>query len=350
MKSWGLSVSEYKFFRAYGGDIRYSQVKKYTHFFRYLPKTMVEGTIRLADHLRYLDPEVVHIWQDGAVFECALAALIAGVPRIVLNVRSLPPIDRVERDKPQYHALYKMILRLSGTVLTANSHFAAKRYADWLDMDVRHIPVIHNGIDPPSPGGDFVSQTLHAEFASRDAGTGFTVGSVMRFDDNKRPYLWLDTAKAILDRVPAARFIIVGDGPLLEPAKKYASELGILERVLFTGHSKTIGFWLAKFDCFLLLSRFEGLPNVLIESQSSGVPVFTTHAGGAAETVLEGKTGFVFRDTDHPDAAEIALWILSKRADLASWEQMPEAAKAWAAAGFSVASMLDRTVRSFAGV
>src|SRR5690606_23905969 len=55
----------------------------------------------------------------------------------------------------------------------------------------------------------------------------------------------------------------------------------------------------------VLLSRFEGLPNVLIEAQYSGVPVVTTPAGGAAECLIEGVTGRVVSRCDKPDLGEV---------------------------------------------
>ena len=49
---------------------------------------------------------------------------------------------------------------------------------------------------------------------------------------------------------------------------------------------------LSAMDIFVLTSRMEGLPNVLIEAQGAGLPVVSTIVGGAPETFIEGKTGF----------------------------------------------------------
>lgn len=49
-------------------------------------------------------------------------------------------------------------------------------------------------------------------------------------------------------------------------------------------------------DVFILFSRYEGLPNVLIEAQMVGVPVISTPAGGSAECFIEGVSGFILDD------------------------------------------------------
>jgi glycosyltransferase involved in cell wall biosynthesis len=54
-------------------------------------------------------------------------------------------------------------------------------------------------------------------------------------------------------------------------------------------------------DVFVLLSRYEGLPNVLIEAQYMGVRVVTTPAGGAAECLIDGVTGHVLDCAENPD-------------------------------------------------
>jgi glycosyltransferase involved in cell wall biosynthesis len=57
---------------------------------------------------------------------------------------------------------------------------------------------------------------------------------------------------------------------------------------------------MSRLDVLLLLSRYEGLPNVLIEAQYMGVRVVTTPAGGAAECLLNGTTGYVLECTEQP--------------------------------------------------
>src|SRR4029078_1718468 len=104
-----------------------------------------------------------------------------------------------------------------------------------------------------------------------------------------------------LRKHPKTRFLLVGDGRLLPKAQELAEELGIANRILFTRRSTRVGFWMSKMDVFVLLSRYEGLPNVLIEAQYMGVRVVTTPAGGPAKCLIDGVTGHVLDCAENPD-------------------------------------------------
>ena len=81
-------------------------------------------------------------------------------------------------------------------------------------------------------------------------------------------------------------------------------------RILFPGRTKDVPSWLEAFDVFLLTSRIEGLPNVLIEAQSAGVPVVSTVAGGSSETFMDGITGYLSASDDPDDLAKAVSLIL----------------------------------------
>ncbi|MCJ2037942.1 glycosyltransferase [Methylobacterium sp. J-059] len=347
LRAAGLEIAEYADFPLQGGEPARSVLAPFASMLDLLPTPMQEGTLRLADALRRRRPHVVHLWQDGSILACGLAALAAGVPRIVLSVRSLPPIDRPERDRPEYAGLYQAMLAAPGVRLTANSHAAARRYAAWLDLNPGRVDVIYNGVDALDPEGGPAEIACAADFAARNPGPGFTLGTVMRLDDNKRPFLWLDAAARIRATAPDTRFILVGDGPLRMTCVAYAARLGLAENVLFVGRSAHVGYWLARMDAFLLLSLVEGLPNVLVEAQHAGLPVVTTEAGGAAETIVPGRTGLLL--PPRPDLAPeaVAATILALRDDAPRRQAMAAAARIWARETFSVTAMMERTVRSF---
>jgi glycosyltransferase involved in cell wall biosynthesis len=165
-------------------------------------------------------------------------------------------------------------------------------------------------------------------------------------DDNKRPFLWVEAAHRYAQANPEARFVMVGGGPLLEPVKEFAQRLGMDGRILFTGISRRVGFWLSHFDAFMLLSRFEGLPNVLIEAQFSGVPVVTTLAGGAGEAVQEGVTG-VTLPSGEIEAPEVVRALETIREMCRNNPDIGARARTWATARFSLDQMIASTVNCY---
>src|SRR5262249_20738533 len=156
----GIEVDQYADFADYGGRPKHSAALAVDPLLPYLPAIIGEATRKLADVLVALSPQVVHIWQDGMILATALAALVARVARIVLTVRIMPPIDRPERNRPEYEYLYKTLLRMPGVRLEANSRMAARRYMEWLQLDEDKIGVIYNGVAPLSIEPDDSAQAL----------------------------------------------------------------------------------------------------------------------------------------------------------------------------------------------
>ncbi len=91
--------------------------------------------------------------------------------------------------------------------------------------------------------------------------------------------------------------IIVGDGPEREPLEKLARHLGIAERVHFAGprsRTEVLGL-MAACDVFVLNSTYEGLPHVVLEAMSLGLPVVATAVGGTPEVVESERNGLLIQ-------------------------------------------------------
>jgi glycosyltransferase involved in cell wall biosynthesis len=338
-----IEVKEFQDLPEYGGHPRHSLAGRWSQVMPYLAPQIREGMVRLSDLLRVLAPQVVHIWQDGTVLTAGLAAVLAKVPRIVLNARTLPPIDRPDRYLPEYPLLYRSLLALPGVRLTANNRLTAERYAEWLGVAKDRVAVVYNGMHVPLTAPLSDSAKLFENFAARTPDTRVTVGGVLRFDANKRPMLWLDIAAALQREIGDARFILVGDGPLLPASMERAAQLGIGDRVLFAGHRRDVGFWLDHLDAFLLTSRHEGLPNVLIEAQMLGVPVVSTPAGGSMEAILPEGRDLVLSSAENVDLDE----AVTKLAGLLRSERraaLAEQARKWSQSVFSIDQMIAATL------
>jgi glycosyltransferase involved in cell wall biosynthesis len=76
------------------------------------------------------------------------------------------------------------------------------------------------------------------------------------------------------------------------------------------GYEKNAFAAIAAMDIFLLTSRAEGLPNVLVEAQALGTIVVTTDVGGASETIERGKTGWILESEDPEYAANLLVRLI----------------------------------------
>ncbi|MXU65984.1 glycosyltransferase [Oceanomicrobium pacificus] len=314
-----------------------------------LPAQAQVGLLRLLPHLRQRQPDTVYIWQDGAVLMAALAALVAGVPRILISLRGLPPNLRTDRDRAEYHDMYRALATIPGVTLTANSRPAADAYRDWLGLPADGCRYLPNAVAPLPAEAPLDQARLWKGFADRLGPDPAVLGGIFRFTANKRPQDWIAVAARAMAAHPGLACILVGDGPDRAACETLASDLGIRERILFTGETAHVGFWLGRMDLFMLLSRFEGLPNVLIEAQMAGLPVISTPAGGAADTFLPGRSGLLLPSADpfDPDAATMAvLDLLGNRARAAA---MGATGRTFAAERFALPRILDATELLLAG-
>ena len=311
---------------------------------RHLPPQTQEALRRLTPHFIAHRPEVAYIWQDGAVLATALAALVANVPRIVISLRGMPPNLRPEMMKDEYFTLYRALSTIPGVTFSANTHASADAYAAWLDLPPDSIRVVHNAAEALPPQGDDTDRDIWEAFRESTADADFTFGAVFRFDRNKRPLLWLEWAAAALAAHPASRFVLVGDGAELQAAKTFARDMGIAHRCLFTGKTRNVGFWLARMNALGLSSRLEGLPNVLIEAQLAGLPVISTPAGGAAETFMPNRSGYLLDNTENPALAQFLGHYLALAQDPAHRKDMSRHARRFARKTFALDRILPETL------
>lgn len=156
-----------------------------------------------------------------------------------------------------------------------------------LGIPRRFLSLVPNGTDvPPAGDGALVRRSLGLP---EDA---LIIGFVGRMVPQKDPENLLRAFAELAPRNAAARLAMVGDGPLLGSSRKMAEDLGISSRVHWLGVQDGPSVMPA-FDVFALPSLYEGLPYVLIEAMSRGLPIVTTEIGGARTLVEEGENGYV---------------------------------------------------------
>jgi len=132
---------------------------------------------------------------------------------------------------------------------------------------------------------------LRREWFGRDDVLVF--GTVARLTVQKGHTYLLDAIPQILNHLPQARFVFVGDGPLRESLQNKANHLGVASAVKFLGSRSDVPELLHGFDVFVLPSLWEGLPNVVLEAMATGLPVVATAVEGTVEAVVNGETGIL---------------------------------------------------------
>jgi glycosyltransferase involved in cell wall biosynthesis len=302
-----------------------------------LPVDVIDTVSGYVSQLERLKPSVVHSWLDYTNVTAGLAAVLCGVPRVVLGFRSMAPFH-FGFYRSYFHLIYRALLDVPGVVMTANSLAGAHDYASWLGIDPATIEVINNAVDL-SALSEPSAEELAAFRSEFGLGSDPVVGTVGRLAEEKRPFLWLQVACEVLKRRPRTKFLWIGGGPLEPALRKEIASLGIGDRVMVAAVRRDIGTVLSALSIFLLTSRVEGLPNVLIEAQAFGVPVVSAAVGGAPETFQEGITGLGVRGSRAEDyAAAIAHFLDDANASVRAKQYGPTLVKE----RFSVDSVVDK--------
>ncbi len=134
------------------------------------------------------------------------------------------------------------------------------------------------------------------------------VGTVGRLDFQKAPLDFVRMAARVAAAHPTVRFMMVGEGTLLESARAEADRLGV--DITFAGYRADAARVAACFDVYVVCSLYEGLGRALTEALASGRPVVATAVNGVADLVEPGSTGLLAPPADPEAVARNVVWML----------------------------------------
>jgi glycosyltransferase involved in cell wall biosynthesis len=128
----------------------------------------------------------------------------------------------------------------------------------------------------------------------------------------------LTAFKVVVERVPDAELLLVGDGPLRTQLERQTQDLGLTERVHFKGQVADIWPLLAGADVFALSSRYEPLGLAALEAMAAGLPVVASRVDGLAALVEPGVTGQLVTCGDSLELADRLVDLLTSPATIAA--------------------------------
>jgi glycosyltransferase involved in cell wall biosynthesis len=260
---------------------------------------------RLAAVIEAEAPAVVHAHGTRAALAAAVARRLARArprPRLIYTEHGLS----FDPGRGLAIAVPAMLVERAIGGLGAEA-IALTRYAERLLRRLgtfRRITVIPNMVRLPEGSREERRRRARAELGlPLDAPV---VGTIMRLVKQKAPERFVEMAARVRKARPDVLFAIVGDGPLRPAVEAAIARHGLGAAVRVLGHLPGAARYLAAFDVFALLSRWEGLPITILEAQAEGVPVVASGVGGVPELLDRGE-GVAARTGD---VAGAARWIL----------------------------------------
>ena len=172
-------------------------------------------------------------------------------------------------NKIGYHVAYRR-----ADIILVNSKNSEREVAEQFPVLKRKLRLVHNPVVVPA---------VVERKPPSDTPILLTSG---RFAKQKDYPTLLRAFKLVREKVDAT-LIILGDGPDRENIEKEIEELGIAESVSLKGSVADPAVYYKQADIFVLTSRWEGFPNVLVEALSYGIPVVATDSLGASREIVE---------------------------------------------------------------
>jgi glycosyltransferase involved in cell wall biosynthesis len=189
------------------------------------------------------------------------------------------------------------------------------------------ISLIYNGVDLERYAHQEPCCTLPEEYGFAP-GT-LLVGTVARLEPEKGHPTLLEAWRLVVDRVPEARLLIVGEGSRREALEDLARSLGLLgedcsgdacvgtrgarpgAKVVFTGRRDDVPAVIAALEVAVLPSYREAQGITILEAMALGRPVVASNVGGIPEMIEDGRTGLLVHPHDPPALADAIVRLLT---------------------------------------
>jgi glycosyltransferase involved in cell wall biosynthesis len=286
------------------------------------------GLVRsLARHFRANQVQIVHGFKTRPTFYAALGGRLAKVPVVLGGCRGRYTEPALVR---WAHRCIEPLL--SGWIVNSEATISSLHAS--LGVDENRCFVVFNGVDRDA----FASSLSKASAKQRLAidPQSPTIAMIANLRPVKNHALFLDMASRVLIRHPAARFLIVGDGELRSALERTVATLGLEKAVRFLGHRSDIRELLAATDISILTSESEGMPNVVLEAMSAGIPVVSSLYPGVGQVFTDSREGFVVSNLTGDAFADRVCRLIE---DPALGRRMGEQGRLTVSARFSTEAM-----------
>jgi glycosyltransferase involved in cell wall biosynthesis len=255
----------------------------------------------LAAHLALVRPDVIHNHMYRAELVGTRAAIALGVlglrrPYIVSTVhssrvRSAEDREQLRRLTPHMDQLIAVSRAMEQKIVEEGRALAPVR-------------LIYNGVDLERYEHQEACCTLRDEYGMEPGSQ--IVGVVARLEPEKGHPTLLEAWPRVLQKVPGAYLLVVGEGTRRAELEQLARDLRIAHRVVFTGRRDDVPAVTAALDVAVLPSYREAQGLTILEAMALSRPVVASNVGGIPEVIQDGATGLLVPPRD-PEALAAAI-------------------------------------------
>ncbi len=240
----------------------------------------------------------------------------------------------VRMGKPFVRYTRRLLLQIHAVVVVLSSRM--KEYVAAHDFLLPNTQLIPNGVDTKRfyPTSDTSKQEARAH----------TVVCVSKLRYEKGVDVLLQAWHLVQQQVPQARLILVGSGPIQPQLTQMAEALGIRESIEFAGLQSNVVAQLYRAGIAVLPSRWEGMPNAILEAMACGIPCIATRVSGSEDIIQQGVNGLLVEVEDYEAMAKALLTLLC---DTTLAMQYGQAARATIEQRYSLEHITDAYIRLY---
>ena len=282
---------------------------------------------------RKTKPDVVHLTSSKAGGIGALAARLAFIPRIIFTSHGLT-VDEVWRPRWQRALIYLgtwLTLRLAHhSIMISTETFDRARHMPFMSD---RVSLIKNGIAPmPLMEKLSARKVLAPQVPQKE----FWIGGLGELHPNKN---WEVAITALTSLPPRVHLVIIGEGEDHLQLESTISALKLTGRVHLIGYVDGASQYLEAFDLFILPSKKEGLPYVLLEAGLAGLATVASDLPGNRDIIETGQTGILVEP--NPDLIATSLEFLYR--DEGMRRRLGQALENSIRNSFSIETMFQKT-------
>lgn len=308
------------------------------------PSSDLAALLAITAYLRHVAPvDAVHVHSSKAGALGAMAARLAGVPRIVFTPNAFASSGATGRQRQIYLALERICGYLAHAVVAVSQEeydYAIKQRI----APAHRLHMVPNSIRPPDPTA-FQCDRERLRVGWGIASTTRLIGSIGRLTAQKDPLLFVEVIARRASRFAADEemYLIGGDGELFADIRAAVMRHGLANRVILAGFRTDVDAVLASLDIYVLHSRYEGMPYTVLEAMGHALPIVTTRVAGVAEPLRDGGIIVEIGDAAALDAALDQLCDPQRRVTMGTANQYR------LAADYSIGAMINALLTIYQG-
>lgn len=264
---------------------------------------------RIQKLLRKYDPDIIHVHGSRAGLFARMAAKNLPIKIVYTEHTRASQFRLNNRMLDWSHIKARTVLDRWTTMTIAVSNAVKEFLIKSKITQPDKIKVIYNGISS-KPNKYIDKDTLDIITQHGLKKRDIIIGTIGSLNIQKDTITLIKAMPKVFKKLPTAKLILVGSGPLKYMLQKVVRKLKIDDKVIFTGTVRDISSILQLLTVFVLPSRSEAFGISILEAMRANVPVIATRVGGIPEVITNNQNGILIEPSNHKLLASTIIRLL----------------------------------------